>query len=188
VETWPLRQSDRDQTCAERSWCSLKRPQHVQDGGRSWHSPAAFSPSPSRLWGLHRFQAGVEGLVHVLANELRAGTSRSMRVAPGQVQTDLFLKGKSDARIDELKKMKSARTARHARRHGKCSSFLGWPRGRLDQQPSCAPHGGLCLLNGVGTLQRHTRHQVVRRSQVMRGNLSLRGLPAASGSCCTGTR
>jgi len=26
-------------------------------------------------------------------------------VAPGQVRTDLFLKGKSDTRIDELKKM-----------------------------------------------------------------------------------
>jgi len=41
----------------------------------------------------------------VLANELRGRNITVNAVAPGQVQTELFLKGKSEARIDELKKM-----------------------------------------------------------------------------------
>jgi 3-oxoacyl-[acyl-carrier protein] reductase len=47
-------------------------------------------------------KAGVEGLVHVLANELRGKNITVNAVAPGPVATDLFLAGKSKAQIDEL--------------------------------------------------------------------------------------
>jgi 3-oxoacyl-[acyl-carrier protein] reductase len=50
-------------------------------------------------------KAGVEGLVHVLANELRGRNITVNAVAPGPVGTELFLKGKSEARINELKKL-----------------------------------------------------------------------------------
>ena len=50
-------------------------------------------------------KAGVEGLVHVLANELRGRNITVNAVAPGPTGTDLFLNGKSDAQIDALAKL-----------------------------------------------------------------------------------
>jgi 3-oxoacyl-[acyl-carrier protein] reductase len=47
-------------------------------------------------------KAGVEGLVHVLANELRGRNITVNAVAPGPTGTDLFLKGKNEALIKEL--------------------------------------------------------------------------------------
>jgi 3-oxoacyl-[acyl-carrier protein] reductase len=50
-------------------------------------------------------KAGVEGLVHVLANELRGRNITVNAVAPGPVATELFLTGKSDAQIEQFKKL-----------------------------------------------------------------------------------
>jgi len=50
-------------------------------------------------------KAGVEGLVHVLANELRGRNITVNAVAPGPVATDLFLKGKSEDQVKEFKKL-----------------------------------------------------------------------------------
>lgn len=50
-------------------------------------------------------KAGVEGLVHVLANELRGRNITVNAVAPGPVATDLFLAGKTEAQIEQLSKV-----------------------------------------------------------------------------------
>ena len=50
-------------------------------------------------------KSGVEGLVHVLANELRGKHITVNAVAPGPVATDLFLKGKSEQQISELSQL-----------------------------------------------------------------------------------
>jgi 3-oxoacyl-[acyl-carrier protein] reductase len=47
----------------------------------------------------------VEGLVHVLANELRGRNITVNAVAPGPVATELFLSGKTDAQIEQMSKL-----------------------------------------------------------------------------------
>ena len=49
-------------------------------------------------------KAGVEGLTHVLAKELRGRNITVNAVAPGPTATELFLDGKSDELIDRLAK------------------------------------------------------------------------------------
>ena len=50
-------------------------------------------------------KAAVEGLVHVLANELRGRSITVNAVAPGPVATDLFMKGKTEEQVATLAKV-----------------------------------------------------------------------------------
>jgi len=71
----------------------------------------------------------VEGLVHVLANEMRGRNITVNAVAPGQVRTELFLKGKSDALIDELRKMNPLERLGEPEDFARVVSFLAGPEG-----------------------------------------------------------
>lgn len=80
--------------------------QHLTQGGRiiAFSSSQVIKCSPT--YGAYiASKAGVEGLVGVLANELRGRSITVNAVAPGPVATELFLSGKSQARIDELSKL-----------------------------------------------------------------------------------
>src|SRR4029077_10801298 len=69
--------------------------QHVADGGRILAFFSSVLAKSFPTYGAYiASKAGVEGLVHVLANELRGRNITVNAVAPGQVLTDLFLKGK----------------------------------------------------------------------------------------------
>ena len=79
--------------------------QHVAEGGRI----IAFSSSVLGLslptYGPYiASKAGVEGLVRVLARELRGKSISVNAVAPGPIPTDLFLHGKTAEQIEWFRK------------------------------------------------------------------------------------
>jgi 3-oxoacyl-[acyl-carrier protein] reductase len=79
---------------------------HVRDGGRIIAFSSSVIAKSFPTYGPYiASKAGVEGLVHVLANELRGRNITVNAIAPGPVGTDLFLRGKSEAQIEEFKKL-----------------------------------------------------------------------------------
>jgi 3-oxoacyl-[acyl-carrier protein] reductase len=81
-------------------------------------------------------KAGVEGLVRVLANELRGRNITVNAVAPGPVATELFLTGKSEAQIDQLRKLSPLERLGQPEDIANLVSFLaghdgGWINGQI---------------------------------------------------------
>jgi 3-oxoacyl-[acyl-carrier protein] reductase len=74
-------------------------------------------------------KAGVEGLVHVLANELRGRNITVNAVAPGQVRTELFLSGKTPEQVTELAKLNPLERLGEPEDIAKVVSFLAGPNG-----------------------------------------------------------
>jgi len=74
--------------------------QHLSDGGRIVAVSTSVIGKAFPNYGPYiASKAGVEGLVHVLANELRGRNITVNAVAPGPVGTELFLNGKSEEQI-----------------------------------------------------------------------------------------
>src|SRR6476661_1786499 len=104
--------------------------QHVPAGGRIIAFSSSVIAKSFPTYGPYiASKAGVEGLVRVLANELRGRNITVNAVAPGQVETDLFLKGKTEARIDELKKMNPLERLGQPEDMANLVSFLAGPDG-----------------------------------------------------------
>src|ERR1700739_2246657 len=131
--------------------------QHVPDGGRIMAFFSSVLAKSFPTYGAYiASKAGVEGLVHVLANELRGRNITVNAVAPGQVQTELFLKGKSDARIDELKKMNPLERLGQPEDMANVVSFLAGPEGGWINSQVVRPNGGFVYWMEFGNFQRHT--------------------------------
>jgi 3-oxoacyl-[acyl-carrier protein] reductase len=94
------------QTCAAPFWCWLKPRSTSQPAeGLSLFRVASWrNPFPLTVPTIAS-KAGVEGLVHVLANELHGRNVTVNAGAPGAVATELFLKGKSEEQVAEIAKM-----------------------------------------------------------------------------------
>jgi 3-oxoacyl-[acyl-carrier protein] reductase len=104
--------------------------QHIASGGRiiAFSSSVLAKNFPS--YGPYiASKAGVEGLVHVLANELRGRNVTVNVVAPGPVATELFLKGKSEEQIAELTKMPPLERLGKPEDIANVVSFLAGPDG-----------------------------------------------------------
>lgn len=74
-------------------------------------------------------KAGVEGLVHVLANELRGRNITVNAVAPGPVATELFLTGKDENQIEHLRKLSPLERLGQPEDIANLVSFLAGPDG-----------------------------------------------------------
>src|ERR1700687_5129860 len=104
--------------------------QHVSEGGRIIAFSSSVLAKAFPTYGAYiASKAGVEGLVHVLANELRGRNVTVNAVAPGPVATELFLKGKSDAPLDELKKINPLERLGQPEDIANVVSFLAGPDG-----------------------------------------------------------
>jgi 3-oxoacyl-[acyl-carrier protein] reductase len=87
-------------------------------------------------------KAGVEGLVHVLANELRGRNITVNAVAPGPVGTELFLTEKSPEQIAELAKLAPLERLGQPEDIANVVSFLAGPDGGWVNSQVLRANGG----------------------------------------------
>jgi len=104
--------------------------QHLSSGGRIIAFSSSVIAKALPTYGPYiASKAGVEGLVHVLANELRGRNITVNAVAPGPVATDLFLNGKTDTEIEQLSKVAPLERLAQAEDIAPLVSFLASERG-----------------------------------------------------------
>src|ERR1700687_3420936 len=117
--------------------------QHVASGGRIIAFSSSVLAKSFPTYGPYiASKAGVEGLVHVLANELRGRNVTVNAVAPGPVATELFLKGKTEAQINEFKKIPPLERLGQSEDIARVVSFLAGPDGGWINSQVVRANGG----------------------------------------------
>ena len=104
--------------------------QHISEGGRIIAFSSSVLAKAFPTYGAYiASKAGVEGLVHVLANELRGRKITVNAVAPGPVATELFLSGKTEEQIKEFSKLNPLERLGQPEDIANVVSFLAGPDG-----------------------------------------------------------
>jgi len=117
--------------------------QHVPAGGRIIAFSSSVIAKSFPTYGPYiASKAGVEGLVRVLANELRGRNITVNTVAPGPIPTELFLKGKTEAQIEQFKKLPPLERLGQAEDIAGVVSFLAGPDGGWVNAQMLRANGG----------------------------------------------
>jgi len=117
--------------------------QHIASGGRIIAFSSSVLAKSFPTYGPYiASKAGVEGLVHGLANELRGRSITVNAVAPGPVPTELFLKGKTQAQLDEFKKLPPLERLGRSEDIAGVVSFLAGPDGGWVNSQVIRANGG----------------------------------------------
>jgi len=104
--------------------------QHMAGGGRIIAFSSSVLARSFPTYGPYiASKAGVEGLVHVLANEMRGRNITVNAVAPGPVGTELFLTGKSEEQIAKMAKLSPLERLGEPDDIARVVSFLAGPEG-----------------------------------------------------------
>lgn len=117
--------------------------QHLAEGGRIISFSSSVLAKSFPTYGPYiASKAGVEGLVPVLANELRGRNITVNAVAPGPTGTDLFLDGKTPEQIAQLSKLAPLERLGEPEDIAKIVSFLAGPDGGWVNGQTIRANGG----------------------------------------------
>ena len=117
--------------------------QRVEQGGRIIALSTSVIAKSFPAYGPYiASKAGVEGLVHVLANELRGRGISVNAVAPGPVATELFLNGKSDEQIAQIARLAPLERLGQPQDIASAVSFLAGPDGAWVNSQVLRVNGG----------------------------------------------
>lgn len=104
--------------------------QRLSEGGRIIALSSSVIAKSFPAYGPYiASKAGVEGLVHVLANELRGRNITVNAIAPGPVATELFFEGKTDEQIAQLKALAPLERLGQPEEIASAVAFLAGPDG-----------------------------------------------------------
>ena len=116
---------------------------HVARGGRIVALSSSVIAKSLPGYGAYiASKAGVEGLVRVLANELRGHDVTVNAVAPGPVATELFLRGKTEAQIEQFAKLAPLERVGRPEDVAEVISFLAGPGGAWVNAQVLRANGG----------------------------------------------
>ena len=119
---------------------------HVRSGGRIIALSSSVVAKAFPTYGPYiASKAGLEGLVHVLANELRGRNVTVNAIAGGPVGTELFLRGKSQERIDELAKLAPLERLGQPDDIARIIAFLAGPDGAWVNAQVLQANGGFAF-------------------------------------------
>lgn len=117
--------------------------QHVAEGGRIIAFSSSVLAKSFPGYGAYiASKAGVEGLVHVLANELRGRKITVNAVAPGPVATELFMEGKTPEQIAQMSGMNPLERLGQPEDIARVVSFLAGPDGAWMNSQVVRANGG----------------------------------------------
>jgi len=117
--------------------------QHVAEGGRIIAFSSSVLAKSFPTYGPYiASKAGVEGLVPVLANELRGHKITVNAIAPGPVATELFLGDKTEQQIAQISKMAPLERLGQPEDIASVVSFLAGPDGAWVNAQILRANGG----------------------------------------------